>query len=139
MDREAKIDRKEVYMNYYEILYILSPALSEVEREELVKKLNAFIEQKGGEVVSENRWGMRTLAYPIKKHTSGYYILTYIKLPPENLSELEYFMRINEGFLREMILKKKNVPTVQKPAVTNKSDVKDETTKPIEKAEVKEG
>ena len=126
-------------MNYYEILYILSPALSEAEREELVKKLNAFIEQKGGEVISENRWGTRTLAYPIKKHTSGYYVLTYIKLPPESLSELKYFMRINEGFLREMILKKKSVPTVQKPAASTKPDAKEETAKSVEEVEVKEG
>ncbi len=117
-------------MNYYEILYILSPALSEAEREELVKKLNAFIEQKGGEVISENRWGTRTLAYPIKKYTSGYYILTYIKFPPENLFELKYFMRINEGFLREMILKKKSVPVVQKQTVSSKPT--DEKNKPAE-------
>jgi len=126
-------------MNYYEILYILSPTLSEAEREELVKKLNAFIEQKGGEVISENRWGTRTLAYPIKKHTSGYYVLTYIKLPPENLSELKYFMRINEGFLREMILKKKNVPTVQKQTASTKSETDNKTAEPASgEAESKE-
>lgn len=126
-------------MNYYEILYILSPALSEAEREELVKKLNAFIEQKGGEVISENRWGTRTLAYPIKKHTSGYYVLAYIKLPPENLSELKYFMRINEGFLREMILKKKNVPTVQKQTTNSKSEANNKTDESAsEEAESKE-
>ena len=126
-------------MNYYEILYILSPALSEAEREELVKKLNAFIEQKGGEVVSENRWGTRTLAYPIKKHTSGYYVLTYIKLPPENLSDLKYFMRINEGILREMILKKKNLPVSEKQSVSSKSDTKDKTVESSSEEVVKEG
>jgi len=126
-------------MNYYEILYILSPALSEVEREELVKKLNAFIEQKGGEVVSENRWGTRTLAYPIKKYTSGYYVLTYIKLPPENLSDLKYFMRINEGILREMILKKKNIPVSEKQSVSSKSDAKDKTVEPSSEEAAKEG
>jgi small subunit ribosomal protein S6 len=121
-------------MNYYEILYIVSPALSEAEREELIKKLNAFIEEKGGEVVSENRWGTRTLAYPIKKHTSGYYVLTYIKLPPENLSEVKYFMRINEGFLREMILKKKEVPVQKKSANKSESATKEAAPEPKEEA-----
>ena len=101
-------------MNYYEMLYIVSPGLQEAEREELIKKLNNFVVEKGGEVINENRWGMRTLAYPIKKHTSGYYVLEYIKLPPEELHSLRYFMQINEGFLRAMILKKESVPAPKK-------------------------
>ncbi len=98
-------------MSYYEILYIISPVLSEAEREELIKKLDDFVASKGGEVIAENRWGTRTLAYPIKKHSTGYYVLTYVSMPEENLKDLRYFMRINEGFLREMILKKKSVPS----------------------------
>ena len=101
-------------MSYYEMLYIVSPALQETEREELIKKLNSFIVQKGGEIVTENRWGLRTLSYPIKKQSSGYYVLEYIKLPPEELHSLRYFMQINEGFLRSMILKKKNVPASER-------------------------
>ncbi len=98
-------------MNYYEILYIVSPALSEAEREELIKKLDDFVKEKGGEVLTENRWGTRTLAYPIKKHTTGYYVLTYVKLSGDKLKDLRYFMQINEGFLRAMILKKDSVPS----------------------------
>ncbi len=98
-------------MNYYEMLYIVSPALSEAEREELIKKLDDFVKEKGGEVLTENRWGTRTLAYPIKKHTTGYYVLTYVSLPGDKLKDLRYFMQINEGFLRAMILKKDSVPS----------------------------
>ncbi len=98
-------------MNYYEILYIVSPALSEAEREELIKKLDDFVKEKGGEVLTENRWGTRTLAYPIKKHTTGYYVLTYVKLSGDKLKDLRYFMQINEGFLRAMIIKKDSVPS----------------------------
>ncbi len=98
-------------MNYYEILYIVSPALSEAEREELIKKLDDFVKEKGGEVLTENRWGTRTLAYPIKKHTTGYYVLTYVRLSGDKLKDLRYFMQINEGFLRAMILKKDSVPS----------------------------
>ena len=98
-------------MNYYEMLYIVSPALSESEREELIKKLDDFVKEKGGEVLTENRWGTRTLAYPIKKHTTGYYVLTYVSLPGDKLKDLRYFMQINEGFLRAMILKKDSVPS----------------------------
>ncbi len=101
-------------MNYYEMLYIVSPVLQEGERDELIKKLNEFIVQGGGEVVTENRWGMRSLAYPIMKNTSGYYVLEYIKLLPDGLKKLQYFMKVNEGFIRSMVLRKDNVPAAEK-------------------------
>ncbi len=101
-------------MNYYEMLYIVSPVLQEAEREKLIKKLNDFIVQKGGRVGTENRWGMRTLAYPIKKNTSGYYVLEYVQFPSEDLKELHYFMQINEGFLRSMMLRKSGIPASEK-------------------------
>ncbi len=126
-------------MNYYEILYIISPKLSEAEREELIKKLDAFVKEKGGEVLTENRWGTRTLAYPIKKQTTGYYVLSYVSLPGEKLRDLRYFMQINEGFLRSMILKKKSVPSnlkkkEQEPETPENVEEKPEST-PVQPSE----
>ena len=118
-------------MNYYEMLYIASSTLQEAEREELIKKLNDFILQKNGEIITENRWGTRTLAYPINKNTSGYYVLEYIKLPSENLSDLRYFMQINEGFLRSMILRKNSVPVAEK----KKEEAKKEEVRKTETVE----
>jgi len=93
-------------MGYYEMLYILSPLLSDAEREGLIGKFNEFIESKGGKVVSVNKWGKRTLAYPIKKNNTGYYVLSYAEIPASSVRDVKYFTRINEGFLRIMILKK---------------------------------
>ncbi len=94
-------------MAYYEMLYILSPDLSDEEREAQITKLKEFVEKNKGEVKSENRWGLKSLAYPIKKKEKGYYVLSYFTLPESAIKEVKYFVRVNEGFLRAMILKKK--------------------------------
>lgn len=102
-------------MAYYEMLYILSPDLSDEERESLVNKFKDFIGKNKGEVVSEAIWGLRSLTYPINKKEKGYYILDYIDVPESLIKEIKYFIKVNEGFLRAMILKKKRKePIVEK-------------------------
>lgn len=100
-------------MAYYEMLYILSPDLSDEERESLVNKFKDFIGKNNGEVVSEAIWGLRSLTYPINKKEKGYYILTYLEIPESLVKEINYFVKVNEGFLRAMILKKKRKEPVQ--------------------------
>ncbi len=109
-------------MGYYEMLYILSPSLSDEEREELIGKFNEFIVSKGGKVISVNKWGKRSLAYPIKKNNTGYYILSYAEIPAISVRDVKYFTRINEGFLRVMILKKER-PAKQDTVQKEKEEV----------------
>ncbi len=104
-------------MAYYEMLYIVSQTLSDEEKEMLIRKLGGFVEKNGGVIRSESRWGVRNLAYPIKKQEKGYYVLTYLDLPERSLKDLKYLVKVNEGFLRAMILnKKKPVEEVVKEA-----------------------
>jgi small subunit ribosomal protein S6 len=93
-------------MAYYEMLYIVSQELPDEEKEKLIAKLGDFVEKNGGKIASESRWGTRALAYTIKKQDKGYYVLTYFDLPEKSLKELKYFVKVNEGFFRAMILKK---------------------------------
>lgn len=109
-------------MGYYEMLYILSPTLSDAEREELIEKFNEFVKSKGGNVESLNKWGKRSLAYPIKKHNTGYYVLSYANIPADSVKDVKYFTRIQEGFLRIMILKKER-PAEQDTAQEKKEEV----------------
>ena len=53
-------------MSKYEVLYVISPKLSEEERECVIAKFKGYVEQKGGTVSGIDKWGVRTLAYPIK-------------------------------------------------------------------------
>jgi len=93
-------------MAYYEMLYIVSQELPDEDKEKLIEKLRDFIEKNSGMISNESRWGTRGLAYPIKKKDKGYYVLTYFDLPEKALKDLKYFVKVNEGFLRAMILKK---------------------------------
>ncbi|MGB9694493.1 MAG: 30S ribosomal protein S6 [Caldisericaceae bacterium] len=112
-------------MAYYEMLYIVSQELPDEDKEKLIEKLKDFVEKSGGAIASESRWGTRGLAYPIKKQDKGYYVLTYLDLPEKALKELKYFVKVNEGFLRAMILKKeKPEPEIaEEEAVVVKEEV----------------
>jgi len=93
-------------MANYEVLYILSPALSEEERESVIEKFKKFIEERDGVVGEINKWGMKTLAYSIKFKKEGFYILMNFKSPEQTSIDMGKLMLINESILRHMIIKK---------------------------------
>jgi small subunit ribosomal protein S6 len=110
-------------MSYYEMLYVVSSSLPDEERDNLIAKLRDFTEKNKGIIESETKWGLRSLAYPIKHQNKGYYVLTYLELPEKSVKDLKYFFKVNEGFLRSMILKKEKKPTIVAPEVKNKQEV----------------
>ena len=59
----------------YEVVYIFDSALEEAAINERLARFHALIQQPGGEAPQVNHWGKRTLAYPIKKHETGYYVV----------------------------------------------------------------
>ena len=62
-------------VNQYETVFILTPVLSDAQAEESVKKYEQLIEGMGGEIVHSEKWGLKKLAYPIQKKSSGFYYL----------------------------------------------------------------
>ena len=68
--------------------------------------VNTVLDRSDAEVLSINPWEERRLAYEIKGHKRGLYILTYFKMDPANLSELHRDSELNEGILRMMILRR---------------------------------
>ena len=63
----------------YETVFIATPVLSEAQMKEAVKKYTDYIVSKGGEIVYEEDWGLRQLAYPIQKKTTGFYYMIEFK------------------------------------------------------------
>ena len=59
----------------YEVVYIFESALEETAINERLARFHALIQQPGGEAPQINHWGKRTLAYPVKKHETGYYVV----------------------------------------------------------------
>lgn len=92
-------------MNHYEAVFISTPVLSNDEYTRTVKKYTEFIEKNGGEVVHKEDWGIRPLAYPIQKKTSGYYTLVEFKVDPQIIRKLEVEFKRDENIMRFLTVK----------------------------------
>jgi len=92
-------------MNNYELMVIFTPVLSEEEYKASQKKFSAFVKENGGKIVHENPWGLKSLAYPIQKKTTGlYWVLEYGALSDFN-EKLKIQLLRDENVLRFMATK----------------------------------
>lgn len=87
-------------MKQYETVFIATPVLSEVQMKEAVAKYVDYIVKHGGEVVYEEDWGLKQLAYPIQHKTSGFYHLIEFKANPEFITKLETQYHRDERIIR---------------------------------------
>jgi small subunit ribosomal protein S6 len=92
-------------MNNYETVFISTPVLSKEEYTRTVKKYTDFIEKNGGELVSKEDWGIKQLAYPIQKKTTGFYTLLEFKLDPLLVKKFEVEFRRDENIMRFLTTK----------------------------------
>ncbi len=103
-DNEAPgVEDKE--LRDYELVFIISPEVEDEAMETTVGSVSQFITGKGGIVSSEERWGKRRLAYPIKHFLEGNYVLTRFKMKPIWSKELEANLQISEEVLRHLLIK----------------------------------
>jgi len=87
-------------MQQYETVIILTPLLSEDAAKEVVTKFSKILTDNGAEIVQEDNWGLRKLAYPIQKKSTGYYHLTEFKAPGEIINKLEVEYKRDERVMR---------------------------------------
>ena len=84
----------------YETVFIATPVLSEAQMKEAVAKYTELITSNGGEIVYQEDWGRRELAYPIQKKTSGFYYLIEFKADTQLIDVLETQYRRDERIIR---------------------------------------
>ena len=84
----------------YETVFIATPVLSEEQMKETVKKYTDLLASKGAEIVYENNWGMRKLAYPIRKKTTGFYYLIEFRAEGSVVADHEIAYKRDERLLR---------------------------------------
>ena len=89
----------------YEAMLVFSVKESEDAAKALVEKFKALIE-KNGTVESVDEWGKRKLAYEIEDETEGFYVLMNYECEPEFPAELDRIVKITDGVLRALIIKK---------------------------------
>ena len=89
-------------MQHYELMVIFTPVLSEEEYKTSQKKYASFVTENGGEVVHENPWGLKSLAYPIRKKTTGLYWVMEYKAPSTFNEKLKVQLLRDESVIRHM-------------------------------------
>jgi len=92
-------------LNQYETVFILTPVLSDIQMKETVEKFKALILDEGGEMINEENWGLKKMAYPIQKKTTGFYQLFEFKADPTFVKKLDVNFRRDERVIRFLIFK----------------------------------
>ncbi|MBP5636654.1 MAG: 30S ribosomal protein S6 [Bacteroidales bacterium] len=87
-------------MKQYETVFIATPVLSDTQMKEAVAKYTKLITDNGGEVVYQEDWGLKQLAYPIQHKTSGFYYLIEFKADPQFVNTLETQYHRDERIIR---------------------------------------
>ncbi|MCL2132163.1 MAG: 30S ribosomal protein S6 [Lentimicrobiaceae bacterium] len=87
-------------MRQYETVFIMTPVLSEEQMKETVSKFEKIMLDQGGEIIHQENWGMKKLAYPISKKSSGFYHLIEFKAEAAFVKELEVHFKRDERIMR---------------------------------------
>ena len=87
-------------MNKYETVFILTPVLSDAQMKEAVEKFKKVLTDNDAAIVNEENWGLRKLAYPIQKKTTGFYNLLEFDAEPTVVAKLETAFRRDEKVIR---------------------------------------
>ena len=92
-------------MNNYELMVIFTPVLSDEEFKLAQKKYASLVQSVKGEVIHENPWGLKSLAYPIQKKTTGLYWVMEFTCAPDFIEKLKIQMLRDEALLRHLCTK----------------------------------
>ena len=87
-------------LNHYETVFIMTPVLSDEQMKETVKKYQDLLQENGAEIIYTNNWGLKKLAYPIQKKTTGFYYLIEFKAEGSLIAKLETAYKRDERLLR---------------------------------------
>lgn len=92
-------------MRQYETLLLLSPELAAEARKEVLDTLTGIIERENGKMLLADEWGMRDLAYAVRKQTRGFYVRLEYAAPAPCVAELERIIRINDSVFKFITVK----------------------------------
>jgi small subunit ribosomal protein S6 len=98
-------------MRLYEVVYILDPALEESAVNTKLENFHALATTAGGEVAAVDHWGVRQLAYPVKKQRNGYYVVAQFTAAADALPEFERLLRLDDEVMRYLLVLNEGEPT----------------------------
>lgn len=121
-------------MNNYETVFILNPVLSEDQMKDTVEKFVKVLKKANAEILNIEHWGLRKLAYPIQKKSTGFYALLEFSASPEAIDSLETEYRRDESVMRFLttVLDKHSLVYNER---RRKGEFNKNNRKPVRKAE----
>lgn len=108
-------------MPYYESVFIARPDISAAQVEALTESMSAILTEGGGTVAQTEYWGLKSLAYRIKKNRKGHYTMLALDAPAPAVKEFERNMRLNEDVLRLMTIRVDELDTEPSIMMKNKN------------------
>ncbi len=112
-------------MRLYESVLIARQDISTAQVETLVDEFSKIIENGGGSIKKREYWGLRSLAYRIKKNRKGHYVMLNLEADSATLNEYERIMGLNEDILRFMTIRIEEVdeePSIMMQAKSERGD-----------------
>lgn len=106
-------------MSLYECVFMARPDISPAQVDSLVETFTGIITEGGGSVEKTEYWGLRNLAYRVKKNRKAHYVLMNLDTPSEAVKEMERVMGLNEDVLRTMTIRMEELET--EPSVMMRS------------------
>lgn len=97
-------------MSFYETVFIARQDISTKQVEDFAKNFGQIVNDNGGSVKRTESWGLRTLAYKIKKNRKGHYVMLQFEGNGATVSELERLLKLNEDILRFMTVSLEKIP-----------------------------
>lgn len=110
-------------MSFYETIFIARPDISAQQVEQLIEQFKELIASNEGSVTKTEYWGLKSLAYRIKKNRKGHYVLMNLDAPAPAVHELERVMRLNEDVMRTLTVRVEELeegPSIQMQIRSNR-------------------
>ena len=113
-------------MNQYETVFIMTPVLSDQQMKETVEKFKGILAAQGAEIINEESWGLKKMAYPIQKKSTGFYQLIEFKAEPTAIDKLEIAYRRDERVIRFLTVKNEKYAAIYAEKRRNKKNQKED-------------
>ena len=105
-------------MRDYELVLMLDPEVDEARVEAVMGRVRSLVEDHKGEIVDEDSWGMRKLAYKIGTHTQANYHLAHLQMEAEGSKALEGGLKLTDDVIRHLLIKQDGPPPPKEPEKT---------------------
>ena len=125
-------------MRQYETIFIINPDIDESQTDGVVEGVKTAIESGGGKVLKVDPWGKKRLAYAVKQHNDGYYVLIVFESSPEFVTQLNGHYRITELIIKHIVVQFEGdltIPTPSHPSATQEERSASTDARSLEDAE----